>query len=102
MKNILLIGAGRSASTLIKYLLDNSSKENWKMTVADLSVELAKQKTSNHPNAHPIALDINNEEQRANEIAKVDLVISMLPATMHLPVAKECLKQKKHLVTASY
>jgi len=26
----------------------------------------------------------------------------MLPATMHLDVAKECLKQKKHLVTASY
>ncbi len=102
MKNILLIGAGRSASTLIKYLLDNSSKENWKITVADISLELAKQKTNNHPNAHAIALDINNEEQRANEISKVDLVISMLPATMHLPVAKECLKQKKHLVTASY
>jgi len=102
MKNIFLIGAGRSASTLIKYLLDNSSKENWRITVADLSVELAKQKTNNHPNAHPIALDINNEEHRANEISKVDLVISMLPAPMHLPVAKECLKQKKHLVTASY
>jgi saccharopine dehydrogenase-like NADP-dependent oxidoreductase len=26
----------------------------------------------------------------------------MLPATMHLSVAKECLKQKKNLVTASY
>ena len=102
MKNILLIGAGRSASTLIKYLLDNSQKENWKITVADISLELAKQKTNNHPNAHPIALDITNEQQRANEIQKVDLVISMLPATMHLPVAKECLKQKKHLVTASY
>lgn len=102
MKNILLIGAGRSASTLIKYLLDNSQKENWKITVADISLELAKQKTNNHPNAHPIALDINNEEQRTSEISKVDLVISMLPATMHLSVAKECLKQKKHLVTASY
>ncbi len=102
MKNILLIGAGRSASTLIKYLLDHSQKEAWKITVADLSVELAKQKTGNHPNAFPIAFDINNEGQRVNEISKVDLVISMLPATMHLPVAKECLKQKKHLVTASY
>ncbi|MBI3501738.1 MAG: saccharopine dehydrogenase NADP-binding domain-containing protein [Bacteroidetes bacterium] len=102
MKNILLIGAGRSASTLIKYLLDNSSKENWKITVADLSVELAQQKTNNHPNSHAIALDITNEQQRANEISKVDLVISMLPATMHLPVAKECLKQKKNMVTASY
>lgn len=102
MKNILLIGAGRSASTLIQYLLDNSSKENWKITVGDLSAELARQKTGNHPNAHAIAFDINNDEQRVQEISKVHLVISMLPATMHLPVAKECLRQKKHLVTASY
>ena len=102
MKNILLIGAGRSASTLIKYLLDNSQKENWKITVGDLSAELARQKTGNHPNAHPIAFDVNDEAKRAEEIAKVDLVTSMLPATMHLGVAKECLKQKKNLVTASY
>lgn len=102
MKNILLIGAGRSASTLIKYLLDNSQKENWKITVGDISVELARQKLSNHPNSQAIAFDVNNEDQRVREIAKVDLVISMLPATMHLSVAKECLKQKKHLVTASY
>ncbi len=101
-KNILLIGAGRSASTLIKYLLDNSQKENWKIIVGDISAELAKQKIGSHPNAHAIAFDINNDEQRTTEISKVDLVISMLPATMHLPVAKECLKQKKNLVTASY
>lgn len=102
MKHILLLGAGRSASTLIKYLLDNSHKEGWKINVADISLELAKQKTNNHPNAHPIAFDVNNEQQRVSEIGKVDLVISMLPATMHLAVAKECLRQKKDLVTASY
>ncbi|MFI5164820.1 MAG: saccharopine dehydrogenase NADP-binding domain-containing protein, partial [Bacteroidia bacterium] len=102
MKNILLIGAGRSASTLIKYLLDNSQTENWQITVADISMELAKQKIGNHPNAKAIALDMNNESRRAEEIAKADIVISMLPATLHFPVAKECLKQKKNLVTASY
>lgn len=102
MKNILLIGAGRSASTLIKYLLDKSFSENWKLTVADLSAELASQKTGKHENARAIAFDINNAGQLKNEIAKVDLVISMLPATMHLSVAKECLVQKKNMVTASY
>jgi saccharopine dehydrogenase-like NADP-dependent oxidoreductase len=102
MKNILLIGAGRSASTLIKYLLDNSQNENWRITVGDISQELAKHKTGGHPNADAIAFDVNHEEQRRSEIAKVDLVISMLPATMHLAVAMECLRQKKNLVTASY
>ena len=36
------------------------------------------------------------------EIAKADLVISLLPATMHVPVAKMCIAHQKHLVTASY
>lgn len=31
-----------------------------------------------------------------------DLAISLLPATMHLPIAEEAINQKKHLVTASY
>ena len=102
MKNILLIGAGRSASTLIAYLLERSSSEGWNLTVADLSVELAASKTKGHPNALPLAFDIQNESQRKEEVGKADLVISMLPAAMHLPVAKECIRQKKHLVTASY
>lgn len=101
MKNILIIGAGRSASSLIKYLLENSSKENWKVTVGDVSLELAEQK-ARHSNARAIAFDINNEVQREQEIEKADIVVSMLPASMHLNVAKDCVRFKKHLVTASY
>ena len=41
MKKILVIGAGRSAVTLIKYLLDNAEVNNWQVTVADFSVDLA-------------------------------------------------------------
>ena len=33
---------------------------------------------------------------------QADLVISMLPAAFHIAVARECLKQGKHLITASY
>ncbi|MBK7183688.1 MAG: saccharopine dehydrogenase NADP-binding domain-containing protein, partial [Bacteroidetes bacterium] len=83
MKKILVIGAGRSASSLIKYLLENSSKENWEVTVGDVSLELVKQKTANHPNARAIAFDINNDAQREAEIKSADIVISMLPAFMH-------------------
>jgi saccharopine dehydrogenase-like NADP-dependent oxidoreductase len=102
MRNILIIGAGRSASSLIKYLLDNSTKENLHLTIGDLSLELAKSKTNNHPNATPIALDIHNIEQRQAEIKKADIVISMLPAFMHIEVAKDCITFKKNMVTASY
>lgn len=102
MKNILLIGAGRSASTLIKYLLDNSEKEHWNITVAELSIELAESKIKGHPNAKAIQFDINNQDQRREEVQNADLVISMLPAHMHVPVARDCVSYKKHMVTASY
>lgn len=102
MKNILIIGAGRSASSLIKYLLEKSESEQLHLTIGDLSLALAQRKTNGHKNATPIALDITNSEQRQSEIQKADIVISMLPAHMHIEVAKDCVVFKKHMVTASY
>ncbi len=102
MRNILIIGAGRSASSLIKYLLNKSTQENLHLTIGDLSVALAQRKTNNHPNATAIALDIFDENQRKKEIEKADIVISMLPAHLHIEVARDCIVYKKHMVTASY
>ena len=102
MRNILIIGAGKSASTLIKYLLDKSGSENLHLTIADLSLEMALTKTKNHPNATAIAFDILDKLQRQAEIQKSDIVISMLPAHLHIDAAKDCVLFKKHLVTASY
>lgn len=102
MRNILIIGAGRSASSLIKYLLEKSDSENLHLTIGDLSLELAQKKTNNHKNATAIALNIWDETQRKAQIQKADIVISMLPAHMHIAVAKDCVALKKHMVTASY
>jgi len=102
MKNILIIGAGRSASSLIKYFLDQSAKEQWHITVADVSLDLVLQKTAGYPQARNIAFDVANDTQRNEEIKKADLVVSMLPAAMHFEVALDCVKYRRHLVTASY
>lgn len=102
MQNILVIGAGRSASSLIQYLLNHSLSENWNVTVGDVSLDLVKQKTAGHANARAIQFDIHNTVQREEEIKRADIVISMLPAFMHMEVAKDCVKLKKHLATASY
>lgn len=102
MRNILIIGAGRSASSLIQYLLNKSVAQDLHLTIGDLSQELAQRKTNNHPNATAIELDIFNENQRKTEIQKADIVISMLPAHLHIQVAKDCITYKKHMVTASY
>lgn len=102
MRNILLFGAGKSASSLIKYLLNKSESENLHLTIADLNIDLAKNKTNNHKNATPIAIDIFNENDRKKAVEKADIVISMLPAHLHIEIAKDCISFKKHLVTASY
>ena len=102
MRNILIIGAGRSASSLIQYLLNKSEVEHLHLTIGDLSKELAQRKTNNHKNATAIALDIFDAKQRQTEIQKADIVISMLPAHLHIEVAKDCITYKKHMVTASY
>ncbi|WP_343696471.1 saccharopine dehydrogenase C-terminal domain-containing protein [Flavobacterium sp.] len=102
MRSVLIIGAGRSASSLIRYLLAKSETENLHLVVADLSLALAEKKTQKHPNATPIALDIFNTEERRAAIEKASIVISMLPAHLHIEVAKDCIQFKKHLVTASY
>ena len=102
MRTILIIGAGRSASSLIQYLLEKSEKEQLHLIIGDLSLELAQKKTNNHPNATPIALDIFNAQQRQEAIQKATIVISMLPAHLHIEVAKDCILFNKHMVTASY
>ena len=102
MRKILIIGAGRSASSLIKYLLDKSDAEKLLVTIADLSEDLAQKKTGNHKNARAISFDVCNDEQRKHEIQQADIVISMLPAHLHIEVAKDCIIYKKNMITASY
>ena len=102
MRNILIIGAGRSATVLIDYLLDKAAAEDLYITIGDLSAELAERKTKGHERARALAFDIFNEAQRRDEISRADVVISMLPAHLHYEVAKDCITHKKHMVTASY
>lgn len=102
MRNILVIGAGRSSSSLITYLLNKSHSENLQITVADVSIELAKNKVQNHKNGTAIFLDIFNETERKEAIKNADIVVSMLPAHLHLNVANDCLSFGKSMVTASY
>ncbi len=102
MRTILIIGAGRSASSLIQYLLNKSDDENLHLIIGDLSLTAAQNKTNDHPNATAIALDVFNATQRSEAIQKADIVISMLPAHLHIEVARDCITYKKHMVTASY
>jgi saccharopine dehydrogenase-like NADP-dependent oxidoreductase len=102
MKNILVVGAGRTSSSLINYLISKSEEKNWYITVADQSLVLAESKTKNHPRTKAIQFNIFDEDARGALIKKMDIVASLLPETLHIQLVKDCLKNKVHLVTASY
>ncbi len=102
MKKIFIVGAGLSSTSLIDYLLRQSQKYDWQITVGDLTLESAAHKVANHPNGRAIQFDISDQLQRTTEISHADIVVSMLPGSMHSLVAKECLACEKHLLTPSY
>lgn len=102
MKNILLFGAGKSATGLIDYLLANAPKQKWHITVADHDLSLIKSKTGKSYYATAATLDIKDTAARQQLIRDTDLVISLLPAQLHIVIAKDCLECRKDLLTASY
>ncbi|WP_425076695.1 saccharopine dehydrogenase family protein [Psychroserpens sp. S379A] len=102
MRKILVIGAGKSASFLIKYLLEKSSEENLHIIVGDIDIQNAKKLINGHENGQAINLDIFSNHSRQEAIENADIVVSMLPARYHIEVAKDCITFGKHMVTASY
>ncbi|SEL71165.1 Saccharopine dehydrogenase NADP binding domain-containing protein [Chitinophaga rupis] len=102
MRNILLFGAGKSATCLIDYLVNNAPRQKWHVTVVDHDLMLIKAKTGKSYYVTPAAIDVKDQDARQPLIAEADLVISLLPPALHILVARDCLQFKKHLLTASY
>ncbi len=102
MKTILLFGAGKSATVLIDYLIDNAAAEKWAIVVVDADLQLAKSKIAGSAYANAVSFDINNMDERVQFIRSADIVISLLPPHLHIEVARDCVKLQKNLLTASY
>ena len=102
MKTILLLGAGKSATVLIDYLLKETEANKWKFIIADANKEQILLKTNNSRFAEAVQIDITNEHQRETIIKRAHVVISMLPPALHFLIAKDCVEYRKHLLTASY
>ena len=102
MRNILVLGAGKSTSYLLDYFLEKSSPENLHLTIGDKNPKGLPEYVGNHPNCTLLTLDILDDTSRKEAISNASIVVSMLPAKLHTKVAEDCLSLKKHLVTASY
>lgn len=103
MTRILLLGAGRSASSLIQYLLGALAAENWQLTIADVNPAPLQARVAPYAErARAVSFEINQTERLHELVAAHDVVVSMLPALFHPLVAQACLQHGRHLATASY
>ncbi|KAL5362622.1 saccharopine dehydrogenase [Aspergillus floccosus] len=95
---VLMLGAG----FVTRPTLDILSESGIPVTVACRTLESAKSLSAGVKNATPISLDVTNDQALDAEVAKHDLVISLIPYTFHATVIKSAIRQKKHVVTTSY
>lgn len=101
MKKVVVFGAGLSATYLIAYLEDQASKYNWSITVVDQDISLARSKCK-QPSTKCVQVDINDAIEVKALLKDADLAVSMLPAFLHIIIAKHCIAMQIHLATASY
>jgi len=101
-KRILVLGAGKSSSYLIKFLSEKALSHDWQITIADNDIRAAQKKIGKSKLIQAAWLDASNLNALTKLVGMNQLVISLLPPHMHVEVAKICLLHKRHLITASY
>jgi len=73
------------------------------VTVCSHLKEEAKKVAQRFPRTEPILLDVNESPDHLDDLIKShNVVVSLLPWTMHPVVAKRCIANKTDMVTASY
>src|ERR1700754_4074080 len=102
MQQLLLFGAGKSATSLIRYLIETAAGRDWRLIVAESNLALAESKIGDAPHARAVQVDVANEDERNALVSQAEIVISLLPPALHFLVARSCIAAKKNLLTASY
>lgn len=98
-RKVLLLGAG----FVVRPTLVELDKAGVQVTVACRTLDSAKKLVAGDlKHASAISLDVNDSKALEEEIAKNDLVISLIPYTFHALVIKAAIAVKKHVVTTSY
>ena len=98
MKHILILGAGMVSKPVVDYLLDNK----FQVTLADADVSKAASVIGRREHGNAVALDAQNQNVVENLVKAHDIIVSLLPYAFHPTVAKQCIRHRKNMVTASY
>ena len=102
MKQIGILGAGRSAGYLVEYLGEYCARVGRELYVYDLDFHRLQHSFTVNDKTHLLVADLSDTQVVSDILKNLDVVVSVLPPPMHLPVANLCLEQGCHLFTASY
>jgi alpha-aminoadipic semialdehyde synthase len=97
-RRVLVLGSGYVSGPCVRYLCRDPRNE---VVVLSADGAQAAALVAGIPNASAAALDASDIEKLAHHIRGSDIVVSLLPATMHGPVAAACVREKRHMVTAA-
>ena len=98
MKKILILGAGLVSRPGVVFLLENG----FDVTVASRTVEKAQNIVHGFENGTAKPLLVEETDALEVLVKNHDIIVSLLPWTHHIMVAKTCLKHDKHMATTSY
>lgn len=98
MPQVLILGAGLVAGPLVDYL----HKEKIDITLASHIISEAESMAQGRENINPITLNVSDPEALDACVRLHKIVVSFIPFNLHPLVAKACVHNKVHLVTASY
>lgn len=99
MKRVLILGAGLVSRPMVRYLLEHEGIE---VTIASRTVSKAEALIKGNAKGRAFPWTVDNDGALDMLVQWADVVVSLLPYTYHLKVARSCLKHRKHLVTTSY
>uniref|UniRef100_A0A182P494 Alpha-aminoadipic semialdehyde synthase, mitochondrial n=1 Tax=Anopheles epiroticus TaxID=199890 RepID=A0A182P494_9DIPT len=99
-KRVLVLGAGFVSAPLVEYLHRES---NVSIKVASQYKEEADRLAHRYQGVESVYLNVQDESANLQNLCEEsDVVVSLLPYSLHSVIAKHCIAGKTHLVTASY
>jgi saccharopine dehydrogenase-like NADP-dependent oxidoreductase len=98
MKKILIIGAGLVCRPGVVFLLENG----FDVTVASRTVSRAQAIVQGFENGTAKEMMVEDGQALETLVKENDIIVSLLPWTHHLIVAKCCLANNKPMATTSY
>jgi len=99
MKKVLLLGAGLVTKPLVDYLLE---QEGIELHIGSRTLKKAEELIKGHKKGVAFQLNVDDTSALEEAVKGRDLVISLVPYTYHVQIAKFCLKYKKNMITTSY